>query len=101
MEKLLIDKKRTVDELLAGKKEELLRVTTELTNDLEGAAQTEILVLRKELLIKESELKDKEIELVEQKKEIEGNVFKKFKEKVIDNNTTPSLFLLLFFKWRS
>jgi len=82
VEKLIIDKKRTVDELLAGKKEELLRVTTELTNDLEGAAQTEILVLRKELLIKESELKDKEIELVEQKKEIEGNVFKKFKEKL-------------------
>jgi len=82
VEKLLIDKKRTVDELLAGKKEELLRVTTELTNDLDGAAQTEILVLRKELLIKESELKDKEIELVEQKKEIEGNVFKKFKEKL-------------------
>jgi len=82
VEKLLIDKKMTVDELLEGKKEELLRVTRELTNDLEGAAQTEILVLRKELLIKESELKDKEIELVEQKKEIEANVFKKFKEKL-------------------
>merc|ERR1719361_1350043 len=65
---------------------------TELTDheDISEAARTEIFVLRKELLVKESDIKNLQIELSQQKKNIEADVYKKYKEKLTGIRTEMS-----------
>merc|ERR1719361_2561915 len=65
---------------------------TELTDheDISEAARTEIFVLRKELLVKESDIKNLQIELSQQKKNIESDVYKKYKEKLSGIRTEMS-----------